>query len=181
MTAASEPFEHPDLAHVGAAMRDEWRAEEEAATRDAVEVWRRNLTVVDWLRERMHAGDRVAMSFVGDRIFTGIVVDVGPDVCGLRGGFGRVDVQLLDDAPVEIRVVHHPSTGGMRATTGARFRDVVIAREQAGVVTVGTRVEPDGVTGRIALGGDFLAVTDEDVLEVLVPLRAVLWIALPES
>ena len=162
-------------------MRDEWRAEEEAATRDAVEMWRRDLTLVDWLRDRMHAGDRVAMSFVGDRIFTGIVVDVGPDVCGLRGGFGRVDVQLLDDAPVEIRVVHHPSTGGMRATTGARFRDVVIAREQAGVVTVGTRVEPDGVTGRIALGGDFLAVTDEDGLEVLVPLRAVLWIALPES
>jgi hypothetical protein len=180
VTAAFEPFEHPDLAHVGAAMRDEWRAEEEAATRDAVELWRHNLTLASWLRDRMHAGDRVSVSF-HDRTFTGVIVEVGADVCALRGEFGRVDVQLVDDAPFEIRVVHHPSTGGRRGTTPARFRETLIAREQAVEVTLGTRQRPDGITGRMSVGRDFVTVTDEDGIDVLVPIRSVLWVALADG
>jgi hypothetical protein len=179
MTAAFDPFQHPDLAHVGAAMRDEWRAEEEAATHDAVEAWRRNLTLVEWLRDRMHAGDRVAVGF-GDRTFSGVIVEVGPDRCALRGQFGRVDVQLLDDAPFELRVVHHPATGGIRGTARSAFREVVIAREAVPEVMLGTRQRPDGIAGRITASRDFVTVND-DGAAVLVPLRSVLWIALPDG
>ena len=51
---------HPDLGAIGASMRSEWAAEQEAAGRDAQENFQRNQTLREWLIAAMHAGDRIA-------------------------------------------------------------------------------------------------------------------------
>ena len=69
--SVTDGLEHPDLAGVAGEMRAEWRAEQEAAATDAAAQWRHGRTLADWLRERMHAGDRIAVH-VGDQSFVGL-------------------------------------------------------------------------------------------------------------
>ena len=69
----------PDLGGVAGEMRSAWRAEQEDATADAATAWRHGRTLADWLTERMHAGDRVAVT-LAERRFTGLVNEVGADL-----------------------------------------------------------------------------------------------------
>jgi hypothetical protein len=177
---AASPFEHPDLAPLGAAMRSEWRAEEEAATRDAAEQWRRSRSLADWLVERMHAGDIVAVS-VGPQRFTGTIEEVGPDLVALRCTFGRVDVHTADATPLAVQVVEHATAGGRRASSRRRFRDVVVAREAAGLVRVGSATMPDGIEGAVRASRDFVTVVRHGGGEVAVPFASVWWTALPSG
>src|SRR5437763_13568174 len=89
----TDGLDHPDLAGVGADMRAEWRDEQEAATEDAAAQWRHSRTLADWLTQRTHAGDRIAIS-VGAQRFAGLVEEVSDDLIGLRARVGR-DAPLL--------------------------------------------------------------------------------------
>jgi hypothetical protein len=172
-----EGFDHPDLAHVGASMRSEWRAEEEQATRDALERWRRSRTIVDWFVERMNAGDVIAVT-CGPKRFTGTVEEVGPDLVGLRAAFARVDVHLASTAPMQFELVERVTEGGRRASMRRTFRELVIGREEPDAVTVGTSLSPDGLVGQVRAARDFVTIVSKDGGEVVVPLDDVTWIAL---
>ena len=91
--------EHPDLGDTSAAMRATWRAEQDAATRDAVEDWAHRQTLVDRLRAHMHRGDDLTVTIGGHRV-------VGHGRGGRdRSGRdaharpGRVDVHLTPTIP----------------------------------------------------------------------------------
>ena len=172
-----EGFDHPDLARVGASMRSEWRAEEEQATRDALERWRRSRTIVDWFVERMNAGDVIAVT-CGTQRFTGTVEEVGPDLVGVRAAFARIDVHLASTAPMQFALVERATEGGRRASMRRTFRELVIAREEAGAVTVGTSLSPAGLVGRVRAARDFVTIVASDGREVVVPMDDVTWIGL---
>lgn len=171
MSAA--PFEHPDLAPLGSSMRAEWRADQEAALADAARPWRHGRSLVDWLVERMHAGDEVTLA-IGAQRFVGEVVEVGPDLASLAGGFGRVDVNLDTAAPFQLQLTGHPRAGGTRATRRRMFRDALLAIEDERVTLATTRHD-DGLAGRLAVGQDFVSIAGDEC-ETVVPLAHVAWV-----
>src|ERR1700686_513180 len=85
--------DHPDLTGVAGEMRAEWRAEQEAAAADAAAQWRHNRSLADWLRERMPAGDRIAVT-IAAQSFVGLVEEVGNDLLALRCSSGRVEIHV---------------------------------------------------------------------------------------
>jgi hypothetical protein len=163
------------LAGVGAEMRAEWRAEQEAATADAAEQWRRSRTLSDWLDERMHAGDRIAV-VVGDHRFTGLVEETGDDLIAVRGIFGRVDVHVTPGIPLSIEIHDHPTSGGDRARQRRSFHDALLMRDGREGMTVGTVHDPEGLDGRLFVGRDFVSVVAKLGAETVVPLQYVTWV-----
>ena len=85
-------FDDADLA-AAAALRAEWRADEAAWTRAALEQWEHGRTFVDVLQSCLHRGDTVALGFPG-RTFTGVLTAVGDDVARLATPDGSVDAHL---------------------------------------------------------------------------------------
>src|SRR5262249_44802453 len=154
-------------------LRSEWRADQEQATLDAAEQWRRNRRFTDWLADRMHAGDRVSVE-TGTQWFTGTVDEGGADTVAVRGDFGRGDGHLESGVPVQIEVIERATAGGTRGSQRRRFRDVLITREND-IVSVGTTRTPEGLDGRIEVGRDFVTVKTRAGREVVVPIAGVVW------
>jgi len=92
----TDPAGHPDLSGVAGEMRAEWRAEQEAAAADAAAQWRHGRTVADWLCERMHAGDRIAVT-VATQSFVGLGDEVGADLLLERGRAAQVGAHAHGD------------------------------------------------------------------------------------
>jgi hypothetical protein len=170
------PGEHPDLAGLGGAMRAEWRAEQGDAAADAAAQWRHSRTMADWLAERMHAGDRIAINLGGQR-FTGMVEEIGPDLVGLRCAFGRVDVHVTPGQPFFIEIADKALAGGSRATKARTFHDALKERDAQQDMTVGTVHDPEGLDGALYVGEDFVSVVARLGAETIVPLHCVLWAA----
>lgn len=169
---------HPDLAGAGASMREEWRAEEEAAGADAVERWRHGLSLRDRLVECMHRGDPVAALVSGHR-FAGEVVEVSDDLVSLRSVAGRVDVHICDAVPVAFEVVERVRAGGHlgEVSTGG-FRARLLARETEGSeATVGSAFAAEPFDGRIHVGADHVSIVGRGGGEVFLPLSAVAFVA----
>jgi hypothetical protein len=172
----TDGLDHPDLAGVASGMRAQWRDETEAATADAAEQWRHSRTLVDWLTERAHAGDRIAVN-VGEMRFAGLVEEAGPDFVALRAMFGRIDIHLTPGLPVFLELVDHPPSGGERTPTGRTFHDVLLARDGQPETSVGTVHELDGLDGTLYVGRDFVSVVAKHGAETVVPLQYVVWVA----
>ena len=115
-------FDDVDLA-TAAALRAEWRAEEAAWTRAALEQWEHDRTFVDVLQSSLHRGDRVALEFPG-RTFTGVLTAVGDDVARLATVDGSVDAHLTPSTScIALRIVEPARAGGDRGDrTVATFR-----------------------------------------------------------
>lgn len=169
----TEP-QQPDLAGTGAEMRAEWRAETEAATADAAEQRRRGRSLNDWLAERAHAGDRIAVA-VGAQRLAGLVVETGPDLIALQAVFGRVDIHLTPGSALYIELVDHPSSGGSRTPTTKEFYGALVARDGT-EVTMATVHEPNGVDGVLTVGTDFVSIVAKLGAETVVPIKYVLWV-----
>jgi hypothetical protein len=169
---------HPDLASTGAAMREAWRAEQEAAARDARESWTHRQTVTDRLRAHMHRGDTLTVTVAGHRL-TGTVDEVGNDLLALRTASGRVDVHLAPTIWLQIDVAAAARTGGHRGSNaaGGRFRHALVGRERDPRVRVGTLAEPGGVDGTVEVGADHVVVTTASGRTVIVPMAAVAWVS----
>ena len=168
--------EHPeprDLGALGAEMRAEWRAETEAATQDALEQRQLRQSLEQWLTERMHAGDRVAVSIAEQR-FAGFVEETGDDLVAVRAVFGRVDVHRTPAAPLYIEIHEHATSGGSRAEARRNFHDALLARDGHDT-SVGTLHDPEGVDGTLRVGTDFVSIVARLGAETIVPLEAVLW------
>jgi hypothetical protein len=177
-TDGNEPgdeSQHPDLTGLAGEMRAEWRAEQEAATADAAAVRRHTQVLTDWLRDRMHAGDRVVAT-VGGRSFVGLCEEVGADLLALRGADGRVEIQLSAGIPIGLEVVEHATEGGTRAVQRREFRDALLARDEQRAVRVGTMARPDGIEGTPLVSRDFVSIVSAGGLETIVPIAHIAWV-----
>jgi hypothetical protein len=167
-------IDHPDLRGVAGEMRAEWRAEQESATEDAAAQWRHSRKLADWLTERAHAGDRIAITIFGQR-FAGLVEELGVDLIGLRCPFGRVDVHVLPSIPICFEINDKALHGGERPRTGRTFHDALRERDDHPDTTVGTVHEPQGLDGTLYVGQDFVSVVARLGAETVVPIASVAW------
>jgi hypothetical protein len=171
----AEPSDHPDLTGVVGEMRAEWRAEQEAATADAAAQWRHGRSLADWLRERMHAGDRIVVT-VAAQPFVGLVEEVGDDLLALRCAFGLVEIHVGAAVPMSFEVVEHATKGGTRAISRRGFRDALLARDAQTGVSVGTLQQPGAIDGTLLVGRDFVTVVTRTGAETVVPIAHVAWV-----
>ena len=167
--------DHPDLTGVAGEMRAQWRAEQEAAAADAAAQWRYGRGTVDWLCDRMHAGDRVAAT-VGTRPFVGLVEEVGDDLVALRSASGRIEIHVGPGIPISFELVEHATEGGTRGAARRGFRDALLARDGQAGVRVGTLARPEGIDGTLLVGRDCVAVRTTSGTETIVPIAHVGWV-----
>jgi len=165
-----------ELAGLGAAAREEWRADEEEWGRAAVEQWTHGRGLLDVARELMHRGDAVAV-VAGDTTFTGTITYVGSDVLQVHTGGGLVDVHTA--TPVVLRVVTRARAGGRRpGAAPSTFRARLLERESdAGDVVVGSMLLRDELKGRLRVGADHVVVRDDGGPETYVPMAWISWVA----
>jgi hypothetical protein len=158
----------------GAAVRAEWRAEEEQWSRAALERWEHGRRLADVLRDCMHRDDVVTCE-LPTVTWTGAVVAVGIDVVRLDVGDAPVDVRLTADAPFVLRARAGTGTGpGARDRSGlttflARMREL-----DGTAVCIGTAT--GSLEGRIRVGRDQVRVTDRDGGIAYVPSGSVWWV-----
>jgi hypothetical protein len=164
------------LGEVGGQMREEWRAEQESAAADAASQWRHSRKLTDWLTERMHAGDRVAI-ISGAQRFTGAVEETSDDLVALLGMFGRVDIHVAPGLPLSISLEEAAHEGGQRAKSSRSFHDVLLERDGRDDLSVGTSQEHEGLDGTLHVGADFVSVITRMGFETVVPLAFVTWVA----
>ncbi len=174
-TTGGDPDDHPDLSGVAADMRAEWREEQHAAAADAVAQLRHGRSVNEWLRDRMHAGDRIAVIVTTYR-FVGLVVEVGADLLGLRCGSGLFEFHLCAGIPISFELAEHTTRGGTRGASGRTFRDALLAHDERVDARVATLQQPEGYDGRLLVGGDFVSIATGDGGETVVPLAHVAWV-----
>jgi hypothetical protein len=166
-----------DLSGTAAAMREEWRADEEDLGRDAAEAWAHGRTLVDELVGRMHRGDTLAFDVAG-HTFIGPVTYVGADYASVITAGGPVDVRTMTagiPAPLVVRVVARARSGGLRpepASPSLRARLYELEMEGAPVV-VGSTLLGDEVAGDLRVAADHVAVTTS-ITETMVPIA---WVA----
>ena len=166
----------PDLGAAGAAMREEWRAEQESVTDDAVEQWRHSRTLLDLARDLMHRGDHVAI-IAGAHRAVGVIVEVARDRVAVFDDVhdARVDVQIAETIPWSLTVVERARSGGRSGAQFASFRARLLELEGR-AVTIATMLGPDRVTGTLGVGVDVVMVTTA-VGETLIPLSSVVSVA----
>jgi hypothetical protein len=159
-------------------MREEWRAEQDAAIADAAEQWRHRRTLADCFTEHMHAGDRIAVTIAGHR-FTGVPEETGADLLGLRTIFGRVDLHIAPGIPLTYEVYERSATSGGRgnAIAGGEFRNALLHHEHDTEATLGTLVEVDGIDGRLEVGTDHVKVIARAGAETIVTLDTITWVS----
>ena len=160
-----------------AAARAEWRAEEEAWSRAALERWEHGRGLADVVRDAMHRGDAVTFTFAAVT-WSGAVVAVVDDVARVDTGAAIVDVRLTSEAPFVLRVratdgVDGHADGladGMAITTFlARLREL-----DGTVVCIGT--SSGTLEGALRVGRDQLRLTDGDGGRAYVPIGSVWWV-----
>jgi hypothetical protein len=179
-SASDQPDEAPppNLGASGAAMREEWRAEQESATRDAAEQWRHSRTLLDLAREHMHRGDRVAITVAGHRA-VGVIIEVANDRIALLDDTApdhslRTDVHVVDAIPLAFSVVERARAGGRTGARTASFRARLLELEAAGApVTLATAIGPDAYVGTLSVGTDLVVIATSAGVEMVVALPAV--------
>jgi hypothetical protein len=163
----------PDLGATGAAMREEWRTEQEAATEDAAEQWRHSRTLLDLARDHMHRGDRVAITVAGHRA-TGEIIEVARDRIALLDDVLRVDVHVVDSVPLTLRVVERARAGGRSGAHTATFRSRLLELESAGApVSIATTSDAEVFVGALSVGTDLVVIASAPGVETVVALSAV--------
>lgn len=173
--AHSDHRDHPDLTGIAGEMRAEWRAEQEAAAADAAAHWRYSRGLVDWLCDRMHAGDRIVAT-VGAQPFVGVVEEVGDDLLALRCAFGLVEIHVCATVPIVFQLVEHATSGGTRATERRGFRAALLARDGQIETSVGVAPMPDAIEGTLLVGRDFVTVVARTGAETIILLAHVAWV-----
>ena len=168
---------HPDLDPAAAAMRAEWREEQDAATAAAAEAKHRRMTVRDRFEEHMHRGDRLAVIAAGQRL-VGVPEEIGDDFVALRTLSGRVDVHLTPSVPIYFEVYERAASGGDRGVDAAgSFVNALVRHEGDREVTLGTVFDADGIDGRVNVGADHVVLIGRAGAETVIPLAQVSWVS----
>jgi hypothetical protein len=168
--------DHPDLSGIAGDMRAEWRDEQEAAAADAATQLRHGRSLTDWLRDRMHAGDRIGVT-VAAQTFVGLVEEVGEDLLVLRGAAGVVEIHVCAAIAISFELVEHATRGGRRASARRTFCDALLARDTRTDVAIGTRQHPDGLHGTLLVGRDYVSIVTAARPETIVPIADIAWVA----
>jgi hypothetical protein len=182
----TDPLERAGLGDAGAAVRAEWRADEEEWTRAAVERWRHERSLLDVILECMHRGDTIALR-LGHITFTGRVQAIGDDLVALAAPDGRVDLRVDDHVPLVARVVERARTGGTRGGAVTTFRARLLELEMDELdVEIGTPLAGgDVVCGQLTVGRDHVIVHERDHTDTgtgtVIALAAVAWVRRPTS
>jgi hypothetical protein len=171
----TDPLARASLGDAAAAARAEWRADEEAWTRAAVEQWRHNRTIRDVLRDAMHRGDRVELALPAIT-FAGRVIAVGDDVVVVETIDGVVDVNVTEHVPLVVRVLERAHAGGTRGEPVTTLRARALELEGATCdARIGCCAAPTVFDGHVQVGRDHLVVTERDGTSVVLALTAVAW------
>lgn len=172
----TDAFDDRELRAHSAALRAEWRDEEEAWTRAAFEHWEHGRTLVDIARECMHRGDTVTLT-TAHVALRGAIRAVGPETLRLLDDDGVVDVQLADDSPFVLRVVARARSGGSRCIDDAcAFRARLLEHETVDSVELGTYAFPDVLVGELRVGADHVRVRSRDAGDAFLAMRTVAWV-----
>jgi hypothetical protein len=155
-----------------AAVRAEWRAEEERWSRAALERWEHGRALVDIARECMHRGDTASFAYPSVT-WSGTVVAVGDDVACVAAGDIRVDVRLGASAPFVLRTRAggrgRTGSGGAVTTFAARVRELDGTEVCIGIAT-------GLLEGVLRVGRDQLRLRDRDGGCAYVPTGSVWWV-----
>jgi hypothetical protein len=168
-------FDEPELA-AARMLRAEWRADEEAWARAALERWEHARTLLDVVRDCMHRGDTVAFVFA-TCTFSGPITAVGRDLARITTPAGAVDVRVDHALPAVVRVLGRArGDGGGRGdgtvtTFGARLRQLEGSR-----VRVGMDAGGEVAAGELRLGRDHVSVVDRDGDRLYVPIASLRWV-----
>jgi hypothetical protein len=164
--------EGTDVRDGAAAVRADWRSEEERWSRAALERWEHGRALVDIARDCMQRGDTATFAFPSVT-GSGVVVAVGDDVARLDVGDTRVDVRVGASAPF----VLHTRAGG-RDGTGSRGAVTTFTarlRELDGTpVCIG--IASGVLEGALRVGRDQLRLRDRDGGCAYVPTGSVWWV-----
>jgi hypothetical protein len=163
-----------DLATAGE-LRAEWRAEEAEWSRAALERWEHDRTLVDVLRDCMHRGDVVALTFA-TVTFTGVVTSVGDDLARIAMPDGAVDVHVTTHLPAVLRVVTPARRGGGRGDTtvttfAARLRQLEGTRLRLGVGMC-----DEALDGTLLVGREQVSVVGREGARAYVAIGSVAWV-----
>jgi hypothetical protein len=156
-----------------AAVRAEWRAEEEAWTRAAYQRWEHSRTLADVARDCMHCGDRATFSFASV-MFTGAIIAVGTDLVRVATVEGAVDVSLDAGSELVLRISSGRDGGtrgdGTVTTFAARLRELEGTRVELGVTG------NDGLRGELHLGRGQVSLVGDDGGRAYLPTGSVAWV-----
>jgi hypothetical protein len=167
---------HPDMLATASAMRETWRAEQEAAATDAVDDWRHRRSLRDLALEIVHRGDPVVAILEHVRFF-GDIEAVGSDLLAIRSVLGRVDIHLHDSVPLLLQVGERIREGGARESLDeGDFRSSLIARERFGEVTLGCTFSPEPFDGTLVVGCDHLCLVGRGGGETYFPFGSVAYV-----
>jgi hypothetical protein len=166
------------LGATGAAMRAEWRTEQEGVTDDAAEQWRHSRTLLDLARDLMHRGDHVTITVAG-HLATGMIVEVASDRIAVlddsrRAASERTDVHVVDSVPLTFRVTQRARSGGRSGTPAASFRARLLELEAAGEpVVITTTMDAVSFKGSLSVCADLVVIVTATGIETAITLASV--------
>ena len=167
---------HPDLRATASAMRETFRAEQEAETAEALDDWRHRRSLRDIALEMVHRGDPIVAILEHVR-FYGDVEAVGGNLLAIRTVLGRVDLHLHDNVSMMLQVGERIREGGARESLDdGDFRTALIARERFGEVTLGCTFSPEPFDGTLVIGCDHVCLVGRGGGETYFPFGSVAYV-----
>ena len=178
----TDAFDDGDLRARRAAVRADWRDDEEAWTRAAFEHWEHRRTLVDIVRDCMMRAHEVILT-TPHVALRGVITAVGRDaLCILADGQGApTDVQITDRGTIAMRVVGRARSGSVSDARRGRdddatFRARLLERESMGWAELGTFASADVLVGELRVGADHVRVRSPDIGDSYVPMSSVAWV-----
>jgi hypothetical protein len=172
----TDALDDGELRASSAAVRAEWRAEEEEWSRAAFEHWEHGRTLTDIARDCMHRGDTIALS-MPHVVLRGAIGAVGSDTVRVFDGDTSTDVNVVDGAAIVLRVVERARSGGTRgADAPATFRARLFEHEMVPAVALGMFAVADVLMGELRVGADHVRVRSRDSVDSFVPTSSVAWV-----
>jgi hypothetical protein len=159
-----------------AAVRAEWRAEEDQWSRAALEHWEHSRTLADVLRDAHQRGDVVSFAFPSTT-WSGVIRGVGHDVVRIDPGDGNaLDVRIGPDVPFVLHLRdaarQAPWSRDPLTTFRARLREL-----DGSAVRIGSSV--GALEGTLRIGRDQVRVTAADGGAAYVPTGSIWWVRPP--
>jgi hypothetical protein len=172
----TDALDDGDLRARSAAVRAEWRDEEEAWTRAAFEHWEHGRTFADIARECMHRGDTMSLA-TPHVLLRGVIAAVGSDTVRVVDREATTDVHLVAAAAFILRVLERARSGGARSTdSSSTFRARLFEHETISAIDLGLFTHADVLTGELRVGADHVRVRSRDGIDSFVPTSSVAWV-----
>ena len=171
----TDSFADGDLQMRAAALRSEWRDDEEAWTRAAHEQWEHGRTLRDVALDSMRRGDCVTITTTG-AVLRGRIVAVGLDTVRLVDDGGFVDVLLASGAPLLMQVDTRPAADAGGVAVDATFRSRLLEHEGCTEIELGVSRLDGPFVGALRVSADHVRVRTRDGADAFVPQGSVVFV-----